>query len=289
MFMSRQWAPPIKLGKTYPPFSRISIGTTNWCTRRCSFCPMSLFDSTKRDMSDETYEKILIELADFKGVVQWFGLNEPLGDKRNLHRIADLRAIAPRCTIHMSSNGDLLQHENQIQELFNVGLNSLNLNAYDQYALQRLEIIVKRLTGIERRAKHVWGKLSRRKRIISLIDLTQPTGLHSWGNEKLASHPGIKTRPRSQYCARPHRHIVVRWNGEVPLCCVLDPLCHDMIIGNVNEQTLLEIWNEQRMRWYRWNLQQAKRVDLCKGCVEDMAYPHIVVPVIPLPEWTDAH
>jgi MoaA/NifB/PqqE/SkfB family radical SAM enzyme len=256
---------PVVLGQDkYPAFTRVSLETTGWCNRQCSFCP-----AHKRrrgtTMSDDLYTSLCRQLAGFEGVVQWFFLNEPLLDKARHARIALLRAWAPRATIHVTSNWDVVwgcpdNGYGEIDALFEAGVNSLNLNDYDGKGYHLLVDAYCRDNGM-RRVKHSWKRgLSRR---LSCGPL--PTQLHAWGTA--ANRPG--------YCARPHRHIVICWNGLVPLCCAVDVATCEWL-GDANKETLAEIWQDPCLWAYRWHLQHARRQGDCTGCDETMAFPHVV-------------
>lgn len=65
------------------------------------------------------------------------------------------------------------------------------------------------------------------------------------------------------------------WNGIVPLCCAIAP--HQATpMADANRVTLLEAWNSRAMNEYRWRLQNGIRENECHGCIENMAFPHVV-------------
>lgn len=211
-------------------------------------------------MSDSLYARIVQQLIGFDGVVQWFYLNEPLLDPDHIKRIAVLRAFVPRCTIHLTTNWDvmwgkpLVEQRKKIKALFDAGVNSLNLNDYDGKGYETINAPYIRVA-------HCWKRIT--GQVISYGPL--PTRLHSWG----------KGKTLMRHCARPHRHIVVCWDGSVPICCAVNPLKSEKI-GDANTQSLSEIWQSRRMWEYREQLQAAKRVWDCEGCDETMAFPHVV-------------
>jgi hypothetical protein len=213
-------------------------------------------------MSDELYSSIVHQLKGFDGVVQWFYLNEPLLDKRRYERIAALRQLAPKCTIHLTTNWDLMhaktldeQHD-EIDALFEAGVNMLNLNDYDDKGYDRVVN-----TSGYRVIDHSWSRKS--GQWISCGPL--PGRYHAWG----------KGEARQSYCARPHRHIVVAFDGRVPVCCAAD-ISNCETIGDANIESLEDIWQSRRMWDYRSMLQDKRRVWDCSGCDETMAFPHVV-------------
>lgn len=251
---------PVKPGEPYPMFTRVSIETTASCTRACSFCPIA-HRGEKGTMSDPLYDSLVKQLAGFTGVVQWFFVNEPLLDRKRHERIAMLRAAAPKCCIHLTTNWDVMWRKSEaeqlaeVERLFAAGVNSLNLNDYEGRGYHWMLSRVNAKTG-----DHCWKRI--RGRYFSVGPL--PTKLHSWGKGRGAGH-----------CARPHRHIVVMWNGLVPLCCAVDPHGAE-IFGDANVQPLADIWQSDGFFRYRAHLQYGERVGSCSGCDETMAYPHVV-------------
>ncbi len=271
-------APPIKVGEPYPMFTRVSIETSGSCTRDCRFCPSR---SGGGPMHHEIYSTIIQQLEDMKfaGVVQMFLVNEPLGDPYIFSRVRELRQACPKCCIHITSNGDLLYEADTIHRLFRDGVNSLNFNGYDADSLDRLSKLA-RLADLQNDeielGEHCWKKLSPNAKHLSVDDRIDPDRLHTWGREDIAQlNAGKIIETVGKTCARPHRHLVIDFEGDVLLCCAVDPN-NTITFGNVMEQSLVNIWNTKPLHQYRWFLQNGQRVGSCSACVERMAFPHIV-------------
>lgn len=272
-FMSLPTLDPIPFGEPYQMFTRISIETCGMCTRDCWFCPAHEREQKLNPMTTELYDKICRELSElsFDGVVQWFFVNEPLLDRKWRERITQLRAEVPLCTIHVTTNWDTMYKKSQayqlemIERLFDAGVNSLNLNDYDNRGYKELV----KLTGrpIE---EHCWKRIGPRKKVLSTSLGPEAEGtVHSWSGHNKSNMGG------GGRCARPMRHIVVMWNGQVPLCCAVNPRTCETL-GDINLQSLTEVWDSRRMFEYRHNLQQGVRANDCTNCDEKMAFPHIV-------------
>jgi MoaA/NifB/PqqE/SkfB family radical SAM enzyme len=275
--------PPVKYGEAYPLFTRISIETTKTCTRSCWFCPSEQRGSIVQTMSDTLYNKILTELHDlnFQGVVQWFFLNEPLIDRNWYARIKALRQACPRVSIHLTTNWDTMhkatydEQLSTVKRLFDAGVNSLNLNDYDARGYEQIvEHVVKELRI--QKVEHCWKKLSPKKRVISNGPL--PEQLHNWSgyvdDTKITNH-NAKKQTGKRFCARPHRHIVVQYDGQVPLCCAVNP-SNTSFFGNINMSSLIDVWNTYEMFKYRRMLQDGVRKNICDGCTSKMAFPNVV-------------
>lgn len=267
---------PLRFDEPYPIFNRISIETTKTCTRACVFCPSSERGPIVETMSDELYGKILKELRELKwvGTVQWFFLNEPLLDKQHLHRIVMLRAASPKSTIHVTTNWDIYHKQpfgkqlERIQMLFDAGVNSLNLNDYSNRGYQKL---IEGYSLIDRDCEirnHTWQRLSPKKRVLSSGPL--PRKYQSWTGYYTGPH---QANGRG-HCARPMRHIVVQWNGIVPVCCAVNPVGAKEY-GDINKQSLVEVWNGLAFFEKRLELQDGNRLGECSLCNCKSAYGSI--------------
>jgi radical SAM protein with 4Fe4S-binding SPASM domain len=51
--------------------------------------------------------------------------------------------------------------------------------------------------------------------------------------------------PRTRTCANIWERMTVFWNGDVTLCC--EDIDGDWILGNLNEQSITEIWNSEKL------------------------------------------
>jgi radical SAM protein with 4Fe4S-binding SPASM domain len=231
-------------------FSVIEIETHNRCTRRCWFCKYGQIrqDSSKTVMSDELIEKIADNLhdLDFKGRISPIGINEPLLDPRLPEIIRSFRAKCPQAFISMVTNGDLLTEE-IYQSLRSGGLDGLQVSIYDDKAWHRLahyahypQVRLMDMRRPESRIENRGGGV-RQARFTPDIDIRRP-------------------------CLRPFHMLVIKSSGEVCLCCA--DMYGDVVLGNVADQRLEEIWDSEGFRHYRAKLAITGRVglQLCQDC-----------------------
>lgn len=304
--------------RSYPLFNRVSLETTSSCNRVCPFCPIAdgrrAFPSVSMD--DALFERLATELDElsFDGVVQLFLLNEPLLDPKYHVRLARLRAACSLATIYVSTNGDPLGRklEDALEKLwsyYEAGATVINLNVYDtgskgsaQNALyRRLQSEVLARGGEQTfnkyrkhnpRRKYVCVTDMRIDRSTDAGDVSVVDQFHLRGTnpddphvkfireqQALTDHTlQSKVAKPPTYCARPQRHLVVRYDGDVPICCAVDPTDTGLpLLGSVRCHTLLDVWNSQEAFKYRYYTQQGLRVlPGCDGCLHRMAYPHVV-------------
>lgn len=290
-------------GEGYPLFNRISIETSSYCNRSCGFCPISTGRRPKQVlMPEETYSALLAELSELKfdGIASMFLLNEPTLDKRLKQWCMRMRDACPSCCIYISTNADLLLKQSDggiaaLEELLDAGVNCVNLNIYDSGSGPGSQH--DRLWALARRQQswsitdHKYQKHGASRRLVAVTDM-RPERLDASSTDmfydRTAEERDAKHRDGvpQVHCARPHRHIVVLHDGQIPLCCALDPtdpkLGEDgLIVGRFPDQSLEALWNSETMFKYRWFLQQKRRVlPGCATCTHRMSYSHVVRYVI---------
>ena len=298
--------PPVQYpGEDYPLFNRISIETISFCNRACVFCPCAWNDRGKTHMSDELYLKIVDELGvlGFDGVAQLFLLSEPFIDKTLPAKAKLLRERCPKVSIYISSNGDVLDKIVQskgieagmalLEEHYAAGINVININSYDPGPdqLGRYNEYFER-AAYYLKVKHTENKYRHhnpRGRYLCITDMrfgeresgevkTKGTDVFYIRNaQDRAKLAESGTRVPQMHCARTQRHIVALFDGRVPICCAIDPNDKDTLVGDLNTQTLKEIWNSDVFFQYRYYTQQAQRVlPHCNTCTHKMAFPHVV-------------
>ena len=115
-----------------PLFTRMQIQTVSWCNRSCAFCPSGKFPVEKVFMPVEVYRRVIDQLQrlTFAGRISPYLMNESFLDKRLPDLIAYTRAHCPASWIAINTNGDVLS-DVLLGRLFDAGLNSLDVNAYD--------------------------------------------------------------------------------------------------------------------------------------------------------------
>lgn len=72
------------------------------------------------------------------------------------------------------------------------------------------------------------------------------------------------------FCMMPWVHLHVTQNGHVTPCC-LAPWYAGTAFGSVNQESISEIWNGERMREFRSNMLAGKPSELCKACYQNEA------------------
>ena len=276
--------------ESVPLFTRIQIQTVSWCNRSCAFCPSGKFPVEKVFMPVEVYHRIVKQLQalDYAGRISPYLMNESLLDKRLPELIAYTRAHCPESWIAINTNGDALS-EKLLDRLFDAGLNSLDVNAYDSPARHARHVeLATRFTA--RRGDILFrteysnpffqgDDIPRSTKLLNCRDMSfwEPRFLAKIATPDLQNRsgniPGARqvAAPLPVGCPRPWQQVYVNYRGEAVLCC--NDWRFEVIMGDTAQATLAEIWMNDEYQRYRHNLQQKNRaMPLCETC-DYMAEP----------------
>ncbi|KKU53093.1 MAG: Radical SAM superfamily enzyme [Parcubacteria group bacterium GW2011_GWA2_47_10b] len=252
------------VGSSVPLFSIVEFNLCGLCNRRCVFCPRvnpELFPNVDKGISVELYEKVMKDLrkVNFDGTIIYSAFSEPLLYKDIEILIGLSRRYCPEARLEIVTNGDFVTSE-KLSRLFKAGLTTLCISMYDGphqlahfRALQkkaglRDDQIVFRQRWLPPE-EHFGITLSNRAGALEIKEI------------------GIAPlkEPLKKPCYYPFYQIFINYDGTVLLCA------HDwnkrLIVGNLNEQSILEVWDNDILKQVRVNLSKADRnfhpCDLC--------------------------
>ena len=243
--LRKKWANP-KL------FNVVQIESHNTCTRKCWFCK---FGQERQDaeilsMSDETILTIANGLheLEYSGRISLYGINEPLLEPRLFDMIALFKSKCPDSFITINTNGDRLT-EAVYQKLMEAGLDGLIIDIYDHLAMRRLE---------------KYGAYEK----VALQDRRKPDDKmdNRGGSVKINQDKFFLEKIIKSTCLRPFNVLQICANGDVVLCCA--DMYGDVVMGNIMNQTLEDIWNSEGFKLYRTELATNGRANLklCQNC-----------------------
>ena len=247
----------VQLHNGVPLFSWIDINPTELCNRKCVFCPRhdpDYYPNQNIHIPPGVVRKLSAELKDlnYAGGVIFCGHGEPL-----LHpNVVDLvEAFGPTIHTEMVTNGDPLTVP-LLKELFAAGLGYLLISLYD--GEHQVEPLLDMLASAGITSDRY---LLRRRWYTEENDyglkLTNRAGTVDSGKQGDVD----ERRP----CFYTHYSLQIDWNGDV-LVCVQD-WNKRVRFGNVNYESLLDIWNNKQMKRYRRQLGKGNRkMDPCKNC-----------------------
>ena len=245
-------------GTKIPLPSLVEISDSGTCNRSCVFCPRSdpqwikKFEN-KEFIKKELHDKICKELSqyDYSGIVVYSGFNEPLINKACFENIARTRKYLPNAKIELITNGDVLNLM-KLKKLFISGLSTILISVYDGP-----EDMVKFQKLCEE------AKLDKRQFVIRnrYLPPEEDYGItmsNRGGQMENATH-SINSLKKSikQPCYYPSYNLFIDYNGDVLMCS------HDWgkknILGNLNTNTIQDIWMSENAKKSRLNLANAER------------------------------
>lgn len=238
-------------------FDHICIETISYCNNNCSFCAASTLYKHKSKtsfMSEQLYMKILNELKEinYKGNFGFWCNNEPLVDERIFDFIKKARDVFPNSHFSTYTNGILINKE-KAERLLKSGLNRLIISNYhDDFKL---------LKGV----RDVYENLDPNLGDVEIC-LELKNNFKSYRARETLGTDFSLPRPFHLICERPNFEIIVVYDGTVPLCCA--DATWEQKMGNINEQSLIEIWFSPEYKRIRQALLESDRSCnyLCAQC-----------------------
>tara|TARA_Y100001970_G_scaffold294295_1_gene449996 strand:- start:21798 stop:22694 length:897 start_codon:yes stop_codon:yes gene_type:complete len=235
--------------------SVFEISNSGMCNRKCSFCPRSApdYDHVNEFIKKELFTKIIDELSihEYSGTILFSGYVEPLLHKRIYSDIEYVRKKLKNVNIELITNGDPLNDE-RAKKLFEAGLSVLLISAYDG------EDQVVYFENMMERMKIKKNNYVIRKRYFGEdkdFGITLSNRAGNLVNSEYKIMPLAK--PLSKRCNYPFYTFFIDYNGDVQMCS------HDwgkkMILGNLNKNTIKEIWNSKKFELMRKKLFKGDR------------------------------
>jgi radical SAM protein with 4Fe4S-binding SPASM domain len=235
-------------------FDGLSIETTTYCNRKCSYCPNSVFDrgSKKNEklIPVELFKKIIDELKDinFKGRINPNLYGETLLDERLPELMTYIHKKLPEAKLTIYTNGDFLDMD-MLNKLYECGVRSYIITIHGNVKEGR-EKIKKLMRYI---------KQGRKKIKILCQVMNENTPLSNIGG--LVKVKNIKKEDFD--CIDP---LAINYKGDVIICC--NDYFGEVVFGNLEKEKIIDIWNKTNFRQIRQQLKKRIYIlDICKRCV----------------------
>lgn len=252
----------------FPVFSWIEFSLSGLCNRVCVFCPRSNpkeFPNLNKHMSIESYTSVIEDLRsiEYKGGIIYSGFSEPILYKHIFEIIKITKSLLPNNRIELITNGDHLKIE-KLKKLFEAGLTQISVSLYDgphqieNFKKLQLEA---NLSDEQFDLRFRWANVESDGGLNFGINITNRAGAINMPEINIAKlQKGLKKK-----CFYPFYQIMLDYDGSVLLCN------HDwykkLILGNINKESILDIWNNHIYKKSRENLSKALRIDSpCKEC-----------------------
>ena len=258
----------------------VFLQITNRCNSQCLICPYK--DTYKKLpaelMSIDLFKKIMTDLTlDYKGEIGLYLHCEPLLDRRLPELITLARKLCPKAFISISTNASLLTGDNA-DKLCNtpIDLVVFNINGGVKRTYEKLMFPLKWGVSIDN-IKNFLKKYKKRSYInfIKVTENADETKLlekifpketirkEFWavnrGGSVVVNKPlDAKNRfkEKANICSQLSINMNIICDGSMLLCC--NCWNKEVIMGNANNENILEIWNNSSERHYNHSI--------CKKC-----------------------
>lgn len=282
----------------------IYLDPSSACNFKCEFCPSAF--STKEDFEKKTFDfelfkKVIDDLKEFNSPIKVMRMNkigEPLVNKNISKMIKYAKDSKMVNFIDFATNASLLNNELSL-ELVEAGLDKINISIegvneeqYKKYVHADIDFnsFVENIKFLYRNKKQLEITIKIPSNYITEDDkkiffdtfsdycdrifIENLTSI--WPNFDINKKSDIlKVEEKSQYglddcdkkvCSYIFYSMVINSNGSVSACC--PDWQEKLIIGNVNNQSLKEIWNSNILKELQiMHLEgNRKNNDICANC-----------------------
>ncbi|HEV8376612.1 MAG TPA: radical SAM/SPASM domain-containing protein [Candidatus Polarisedimenticolia bacterium] len=284
-----------------PRFPRnIQIQTQTGCNADCVFCPYGATAGSqpKGRMEWSLFEKIIDESALYRvRRISPYLMNEPFVDAQIFDRIRYINRVNPRARVVLTSNGSLLTPP-MVEKVLELGAGihelAISVQGIDSEAYERTMRGGLRLERTLANVDHLIQAMRRRRMTrpaiwITMVDtglINARRALEYWrsrgvharctmlenrgGNipdaESMAHHPQMDY---FSDCTRLFKQAYIKFNGDLVLCCT--DYEARIVLGNVREQSLFQVWNGERATEIRRKFLTGRigEISLCSVCKVD--------------------
>ena len=238
-------------------FTYIEIETINRCNGKCSFCPINVNVPQRKyaKMEEQLFKKIIDELSnmEFEKKVALFSNNEPFLDDRIIDFAKYAREKLPKAYLFLYSNGTILTIE-KFKEI---------LSYIDEIVIDNYNDKLEWIPNVQKIWDYCQEHLELRGKVVFYKRLQNQVLLSRGGQ---APNRSAFSHNRFWKCSRPFNQVIIRPDGKLSLCCSDAMGVYTM--GDVNKNTIKEIWYSEKYQKIRRQIQKNGGADmkLCKNC-----------------------
>ncbi|SLM30887.1 Predicted Fe-S oxidoreductase [Desulfamplus magnetovallimortis] len=290
----------VKLEETIRFPKYFQLETIRLCNSHCTFCTVDVWDKSVPYIPEKLFEKVIEEMKDHNDWIEVVSVQragEPLLDKKITERIRRLKDIGIK-RVNLSTNASLLT-EDKTKELIDAGLDEImfSIDSVDRETYSKMRIgldfdtVVKNIRTFFRIRAEMNSNILARVRGISFYDVNslQDQGklkkwenfwnelkrpgdriymkqVHNWGNQKTWEEYTFEEPWVYHPCVLMWTTMHITTMGKIAMC----PIDFDakVVMGNLWEQTIKEIWQGHIFTKFRKLHSRGKRneLDYCQGC-----------------------
>ncbi len=260
----------------------IQIETTIICNASCWFCPQHKATRRPKIMEEKVWKKIIDDTRGLGITYRPFLLNEPFVDAR-MPEIVRYIKQDPTARVEFNSNGEALSPK-KADEIIDAGVDLIKFSVdgirketFNESRGISYEKVYANVENFIHAANQADRKIDTVVRMIQFPNTEQeqidfelywqainPTAVEF---TQLYSYPWeSQTEALNLPCIKIINEMFVYVNGQVTLCCW--DTSERGVVGDVNDESVLDIWNGKKLNHCRELLDQGKRSEilLCSRC-----------------------
>ena len=290
----------------FPTF--VDLELTNTCNFRCLMCPTGNLSQKRASgfMKDDVYYKILDEIKINKTPIRLIRWGEPTSHPQMVEFIKAAKKVGVMC--HLNTNGSLLNEE-KIDQLIEIPLDSIKfsfqgVDAKSYREMRNTEFFDDLMATIklfyEKRGRQLFPyihisttityetreqvetfkKMAEKYSDLVTVGRTVLEGRVNMDEVRLSQEEKdmLKYLQSEESLVREHpecpevfNKLSINWDGTLTACCTDSD--NKMLLGNIKESSMAEIWKSDKLEEYRKMLVQMRHdeLDLCKNCYDYMS------------------
>lgn len=274
----------LKFSKVWGMPVEASIEITSYCNLKCIMCSRKTMTRPIKNMDFSLFQKSIDELSPFVELVYLHGLGEPLFNK-DLYKMIDY-AKKKGLKVGISTNATILDKKAS-QKLLNSKIDYI-IFALDGATKETYEKIRVggNFTKVEQNINNFLEMKKKRNNapyvVIQFIKMPENERevdlfLQKWRNKgaeavrvkpvvDFFSKEKLKRASLTSRCLYPYRMVNIFFDGQVIPCCEDNYAKYPL--GNLEENSLPEIWNGSKAQFLRSKLANGERdmVSICRHC-----------------------
>jgi len=277
-----RWKMPYAVRPKY-----IQLETVTKCNAKCPFCPQNEIVRDPARMPTETWQKVVDDTRGWGITYRPFLTNEPFVDNRMPEIVRYIKENDRTARVEFNTNGELVT-EKLATALLEAGVDIMrfSIDGFSKatYEPSRIGIAYEKVLERTVRFLELWDRGGYRDKVFTELRMIEvPENAHEieayrefWGprcSEVLITHmyqwPWTGQK-REDVVLKPCLKILDEMffytNGNATICCW--DVHERAVIGNVNEQSVEQIWNSYAARCMRAALDDGRRdlLNLCSRC-----------------------
>ena len=265
----------------------IQMETVTKCNAKCPFCPQNEIVRDPAKMPTEMWQKIVDDTRGWGITYRPFLTNEPFVDNRMPEIVRYIKENDPTARVEFNTNGELMT-EKLSRELLEAGVDIMRFSidgfSRETYEPSRIGINYDKVMERTQIFLDLWDQGGYRDKVFTELRMIEvPENKHEiedykafWGpkcSEVLITHmyqwPWTGQK-REDVVMKPCLKILDEMffytNGNATICCW--DVHERAVVGNVNEQSVSEIWESYAAKCMRSTLDDGRRdlLNLCSRC-----------------------